>query len=268
MRVNSAVKFSYNITKGSIADRQKLVSKLNEEFFYSFQDLFLKGSPKLKEIKDVYKKILPERKRIKVLSLKNSEDTDGASNYIYGLFGGLKGQTIEIPTTKNSRVSVDNFVAIMHENTHILNVLMNPRNTALAQKLYLNGMYNKKRNYWFEESLYIDEDIKKDSDIERILKLVKDETELFLKSQSTIKKIMYLQDARYQLEEEQLAYSEQYKYALKLNNLGYKIDKNDLIDCEKVFLFKEKINLLKEMTADLIKKERENIHKTNLKNKA
>ena len=79
---------------------------------------------------------------------------------------------------------------------------------------------------------------------------------------------MYLQDARYQLEEEQLAYSEQYKYALKLNNLGYKIDKNDLIDCEKVFLFKEKINLLKDMIADLIKKEREKIHKANLKNKA
>ena len=268
MRVNSAVKFSYNITKGSIADRQKLVSKLNEEFFHSFQDLFQKGSPKLKEIKDVYKKILPERKRIKVISLKDSENMEGATDFIYGFFRRiLKGQTIEIPT-KKSRVSVDNFVAIMHENTHILDILTKPKCSALVQKLCLKRMYNKQRNDWYEESLYAKENISNESDIKNILEFVRAETNYFLSFFPTKDKILYLQDARYQLESEQLAYSEQYKYALKLNNLGYKIDKNDLIDCEKVFLFKEKINLLKEMTADLIKKERENIHKANLKNKA
>lgn len=264
MRVNSAVKFSYNITKGSIADRQKLVSKLNEEFFYSFQDLFLKGSPKLKEIKDVYKKILPERKRIKVLSLKNSEDTDGEVNYIYGLQKGIKGQTLELPT-KKSRVSVANFVVLMHENTHIIEVLTKPKTTALAQKLYLNGMYNKKRNDWFEGSLYVDENVTKEEEVQYILERVKDKTEHFLKPYSNLKKIMYLQDARYQLESEQLAYYEQYKYALKLSKLGYKINTNDLIDCEKLYFFSEKISLLKKMIVELIKKEREKIHKANLK---
>lgn len=70
MRVNSYVKFSYNMSKGSVKDRQKIVSDLNEKFF----DAFVSASEKtdrpftLKSLKKIYNKLLPEKNilRLKV----------------------------------------------------------------------------------------------------------------------------------------------------------------------------------------------------------
>ena len=39
MRVFNSVKFSYNISKGSIQDRKELVSRLNDNFFDAFLEL-------------------------------------------------------------------------------------------------------------------------------------------------------------------------------------------------------------------------------------
>ena len=65
MRVFNSVKFSYNISKGSIQDRKELVSRLNDNFFDAFLELSGDNKKtKLKDISKLYGKLLPEKKKI------------------------------------------------------------------------------------------------------------------------------------------------------------------------------------------------------------
>ena len=267
MQVNNSVKLSYKIARGSFIKRQKIVSDMNEKFFDEFHKLFKEKNLTIEDINEVYANLLPEWKRIKILALKNTKNADGASDYIYNGFNSIVGLTLEIPL-KKSKIKEDSFVTLMHENTHILDTLLNPKYTALVQDLRYRNKYNKKRNYWYEKTLYCEEKVKNLAQLKKVLKNVKIKTKIFLKQQSTYDKILYLQDARYQLESEKIAFDEQLKYAKKIKLAGMPVIKSDLKNWNKSFLFTEKINLLKKMIADLIKKEREKIHKANLKNKA
>ena len=58
-----------------------------------------------------------------------------------------------------------------------------------------------------------------------MVKKVIDNTNKFLKGKTYKEKIQYLQDVRYQLEEEIHAFEEQNKFALKLKEKGWGIDK-------------------------------------------
>ena len=68
--VNPAVKFSYNIIKGSISERRRMIADYNKKIFNEVC--------KHKEDKKIYKgdlqksieKVLPEKKRIEVISAK------------------------------------------------------------------------------------------------------------------------------------------------------------------------------------------------------
>lgn len=63
MRVFNSVKFSYNISKGSIQDRKELVSRLNDKFFDAFMELSTDNKKmKLKNLSNLYGKILPEKR--------------------------------------------------------------------------------------------------------------------------------------------------------------------------------------------------------------
>lgn len=259
LRVCPDVKFSYNLVKGSVENRRKFVSDLNEKFFDSIQPMLEDKKPFLADLKKTYFLILPEKKKIQIIPLdkKGSETLDGASDYIYGANDFITGMTLEIPV-KRSKVSEDCLVTLMHENTHVLDTLANPKHTALTQKLYREGMYDFKRDNWFDNVLYRTETDKNKDDV---LKDVAEETEKFLKGKAVVEKIAHLQDARYQLEQEMNAYSEQLKYAKKLQEKGRSVSEYDLEDNNKLYLFPEKIRLLKEMIFDLISKERSKLAK-------
>ena len=147
----------------------------------------------------------------------------------------------------------------MHENTHILDTLANPKHTSLTQKLYRTGQYGRKRDDWFINVLYCKN--RTNDNKETVLEVVKEKTKEFLKGKSNSDKILHLQDARYELEQEQHAYSEQLKYAKKIKDMGEEVSENDLTDCEPLYMFTEKIQLLKEMAFDLIIQERKKISK-------
>ncbi len=151
IKVSPNVKFSYNYIKGSVADRKKVVSSLNEKIFEELQSM------------------------------------------------------------NTSNITIRDFKSV----------------------------YNK----------------------ESILEVVKEKTKEFLKGKSNSDKILHLQDARYELEQEQHAYSEQLKYAKKLKDNGEEVSGQDLIDYEPIYMFSEKIQLLKEMIFNLISEERKKLAK-------
>lgn len=65
-----------------------------------------------------------------------------------------------------------------------------------------------------------------------------------------------MQDIRYSLISEKYAYSTQRKYAKIMNKKHFLINKKDLENENKIFMFDEKIKLLKNLTFEIIQKER------------
>lgn len=254
-RVSNNVKFSYNLIKGSVKKREEFVSNLNEHFFSTLVPLYKKGKTTLSDIRRSYFSVLPENKIVNIKPLKN-DLYDGASDYIYA-GDSIAGLTLEMPL-KHSILPKDSFVTFMHENTHVLDTLANPKHTALTLKLFQRGKYDNKRIKWFDNVIYNREPINKKTK-ENILLQVKIKTKNFLKGKPIEDKILLLQDARYQLEQEKHAYREQLKYALKLKAKNMPVTEKDLVDESKNFLFDEKIQLLKDMIFELISKERKNI---------
>ena len=259
MRVSNSVKFSYNISKGSIQDRKELVSKLNDNFFDAFLELSGNNKKtKLKDISKLYGKLLPEKKNIKVTSLsKKYKDCDGASDYIYDNIGRIQGVTLEIPTNMFGK-SKASLVTLMHENTHVLDTLAQPKHTALLQKMIMKNKYTTARDNWFQNELYNSENIASfDTDnIKKRMEDVEHLTRKFIRKKSIQDKIDYLNDARYELEQEQNAHAEQLRYAKKLQSLGRDVEKEDLDDCDRVYLFTEKIKVLKKILREILVKER------------
>ncbi len=257
-QVINNVKFSYNLIKGSVKKREEFVSNLNEQFFNALVPVYKKNKITLTDIKREYFSLLPEKKVVKIKPLNAKFKLDGASDYIY-IDNSIAGITLEMPL-KHSILPKDSFVTFMHENTHVLDTLANPKHTALTLKLFQENKYDNKRNKWFDNIIYNREPINKTTK-ENILLNIKNQTQNFLKGKQIEDKIAILQDARYQLEQEKHAYSEQLKYALKLKAKNMPVTEKDLVDESKNFLFDEKIQLLKEITFNLISKERKKLAK-------
>ena len=262
MRVSNSVKFSYNISKGSIQDRKELVSRLNDKFFDAFLELSGDNKKtKLKDISKLYGKLLPEKKNIKVNSLsKKYKDCDGASDYIYDDIGKIKGVTLEIPANMFGR-SKASLVTIMHENTHVLDTLAQPKHTALLQKMVVNGKYTTARDNWFQGELYNSENLSRFDTVKIKNRMVEIEhlTRKFIKKKSIQDKIDYLNDARYELEQEQNAHAEQLRFAKELKSQGRVVERDDLEDYDRVYLFTEKINVLKKILREILTNERKEL---------
>lgn len=68
-----------------------------------------------------------------------------------------------------------------------------------------------------------------------------------------------MNDARYELEQEQNAHAEQLRFAKKLKSLGRVVERDDLEDYDRVYLFTEKINVLKKILREILTNERKEL---------
>ncbi|MBQ7764440.1 hypothetical protein IJ384_03610 [bacterium] len=257
-KIHPNATFSYNLIKGSLEKRRQLVSELNERFFDSIQQSINSGKrTKLGDLKKIYQEILPEKKNILISKINSNSIFAGASNYTYDDYSGdITGVTIEIPI-KNSRIEMKSLPTIMHENTHVLTTLAQPKHTALTQKLNKQGLLRNDYDNWYQDYLYKEENINEDYSENDMITNIIEATKKFLSGKSLKDKIHYLQDARYQLEQEVDAYAEELKFAKRLEQVGIKLDEEDLINGNEIYLFKTKIDILKKMIADLISKKRQ-----------
>ena len=255
--VSTNAKFSYNYIKGSIKSRRKLVSGLNEQFFDSFFKLSENKKVSAKDLKQIFLKLLPERKYIEIKKFKLCDNHLAASDYVYNEDNGnILGLTLELPFL-NSKLQTFDIPTLMHETTHVLATLANPKHTVLTQKLNKVGKYSNSYDNWYQKVLYTDEKITEHYTVKDMLESVKESTLHFLEGKTSRDKIDFLQDARYQLEQELDAHNEQLKFARKLKDMGLEVNKEDLIDENKFFFFSEKIELLNKMLFDVINKVRQ-----------
>ena len=83
---------------------------------------------------------------------------------------------------------------------------------------------------------------------------------------SNQKKLDYIQNSRYELEQEHLAYKEQLKFAKIMHKQKKELYKCDLYDENKLMLIPEKLKLLKQIGFETIADMRLNIAKHLKKN--
>ena len=259
--LNPNAKFSYNLVRGSNQARREFVSRMNEKFFDAFVSRVNKQGIRLQDIRDIYKQILPECKSIELKKL-NSQNYCGASGYTYDSNNQVTGVTLEVPV-RCSRIHVEDFITLMHENTHVLATLANPKHTILTQKMHKDGKYTVNYDRWYGGVLYAKEELSDSYKTDSLRKMVKSASLMFLSGKPLSDKIHYVQDARYELEQEQLAYEEEVKYARKLKELGFEVAEEDLQNSDAEYFFSEKIEVLKELLAEYIQKARKNIAERN-----
>ena len=248
-------KFSYNIIKGSVKSRQKIVSELNEKFFESSLVYINNKRVLAEDLKKIFIKILPEKKIIEIKKFKPTGAYAAASDYTYDKNENIKGLSLEIPFL-NSKMSSKDIPTLMHELTHIFATLTNPKHTALSQKMLGEDKYKNHYNNWYQNVLYNDEKITQAYTVKDMLESVKESTLHLLENKKNHDKVNFLQDARYELQQELDAHKEQLKYAQKLKNMGFDVNENDLVDEDRYFFFTEKIQLLNEILADVLAKTR------------
>ena len=264
IRVNPEVKFAYNLIKGSPQERREFVGNLNAKLFDSIE-LSMKGDMgSVESVKPILDTVLPEKKNIKVSTIPFSGDYDGSSSYIYDKKNEIIGQTLEIPA-KKGKFTAKGLVAMMHEFTHPLSTLANPKYTARTIKLDRAHKYNFDYFKWYDKVLYTEKNGTSEADKKAHLDMVRNKTEKFLSGKSNEDKLDYIQDARYELEQERNAYEEQLKYAKILHSQKKQVYPTDLENNNNIYMIPEKIAMLKQIGFDVVADIRSNLAKKSKK---
>lgn len=257
------VTFPYKMIQGSFGQRQngsiRLVDKLYKTLLPQFKYNKLPAETLQKTIDEI------TQKRVKII-VKNNEDMsfDGGSDILYSpISDSITATTLEIPIT-NKKIHIKDFITIMHEFQHIADQLFHPKYLLRNQYMYRNGLYSDKYNRLYDDFIYCREDISSNKKRKYTIKHLEYKIRHFLRKMSTEDKINYLQDTRYNLMMEDQAYYTQFKYAKKMQKKHLPVNKGDLKKENASHMFTEKIELLKRLTFEIIKKERE-LHAVKLK---
>ena len=227
------------VDKGSYQQRIEYAKKLNEKFSTILQERMLKGQIEPYEYKKILEDILPENIRIifktyirKFLGQDNAYVSVSTNTY-----DEADKMEIQIPCRKlpdGSKV-VDNIDSsiFMHENFHLFALLANPKHVArvtLSEKegrFYENYIYTNMHSKFGIKERY------------KWKKGFKD----FLGRKNLESQINFLQNCRYRLLEEKLAYAEGDKYG-NPNSMN------------KFFYFEEKIKIIEKLLYKTLKKAR------------
>ncbi len=256
--INEGVKFSYNIVKGTVQQRQKNAALLTDKVFNNLSSRIKSDEILLNDIYTSLKINMPEYKPIKFVREKNIKDSrEGSIDYLVENDIPV-AQVISVPMKKGKMKSLQ-LPTLMHELTHAVDILFNPKYTARTNRMAKQKLYDEKYIKCFDNALYHLEEFSNNAEKEKVLKQRKLDIEDWLKDKTPEEKIDCIQEVRYALLMEDNAYRTEKKYTdimrrnnLKTSDYDKEIDK---------YLFKEKAELLKQMGFETIKKEREKLIK-------
>lgn len=261
-KVNKALQFSQRFINGSPKKKKEMVTQYNDKIYEGICSHITEGDSfrscdALNEINSV----LPEKKRIDIKNLQNKfiKNYDGGSDYIYDKNDNIIGQTLELPI-KKGKIKGKDLPTFMHELTHILDVFVNPKYNVRATNCEIKGLYGKKYDKVYDK-LYNVEKYSNESEKAKIIEERKEEVLNFLQGKPVEDKMDCIQDLRYSLETEQNAYREQLRFARKTQTKNIEVEPNDLIEYEDKYLFTEKLQMLKEIGLDIVKKQRNKLQK-------
>lgn len=260
-KLSPHVKLPYSQIRGTFAQRQNKAIKLTDKLYQELLPKFKNGSSTIGEVQESINKVLG--KDINISVRKNTVlDFDGGSDILYSEFtGAISKTTLDINTNRNNKVMAEDLVTIMHEFLHLTDQLFHPKYLSRNQTMANLGLYTDKYNQFYDKMLYAREFPTGKRDRAYIKRHLRHKIHKFLRKMPVEDKIDYLQDARYCLQSEYYAFQMQAKIAKRLNKKHFPINKKDLVKENGNFMFQEKINLLKQMALEIIKKEREKFAK-------
>jgi len=248
-------KFSSAYTKGSLAQRFALTDKINQKIFGNTVKLYkCKRNYPAEIIEDCYNFCTPEDKNIMIKPLKVSKEDDfaGGTNIMQKM-GMYVGYFMELPVTKSDKINIRTLPTLMHESTHVLDFLLNPK--FLKNDLdFFNNPLSEKCFDFYEKYFYKFGD--KSLLPAQILETAKKGTEEFLKTLPVDMKITFLNFMRYSMRMEEHAYRQDIHYAKILKKLGKPFDSEELTDYNKVLLFPEKIKIVENLLTETLKEGR------------
>ncbi len=256
--VNSSVKFSYDIAKGSVKQRDRAIRTMTDEIFNRSMSSASEKYIYLKDFKKAIKDTLPEHKRLIVTGIRGVYD--GARNFLYDKNKNIVGQMLNIPKYSEI-IRIEDVSTCMHEAVHFLDTLFNPKTIARANKMYKKNLFNDKGlKELMEKTLYHKEVFDTAEEKKEILADRRKSIERFLEGKPTEDKIDYIQDLRNDMLTEYKAYTNEKRLANKMYDLGYEIYPSDLKNKADLYMFKDKAEILKQMGIEIIQKERHKNH--------
>lgn len=242
---------------GSVQQRIEYAKNLNAKFYEKLKTKIKYESISVKDYAKVLEEVLPENilaeLHIKEKSLFNEyagrllidgDEKNGVTNYIlvlpYKKFIPKKNETEE----DAKRILLDDMCIAMHENFHLFSSICNPK--FVTRQLF----YSQKENYIYKNYMYTN----LHNNFNFINKLRwKNGLKGFLKTLSTEDRINFLQNCRYRLTEENIAYQEGAKYGENKFNTKY-------------FYFEEKIKIIEKQLYKTIQEARKDLQEKQVKN--
>ena len=168
-------------------------------------------------------------------------------------FGMYTGYIMNLPVTANDKINIKTLPALMHESTHVLDYLLNPK-FLKNESDFFDLPHSAKYFEFYEKYFYkLGEG---NINAVQILKTAHDETEKFIRELPVNIKITFLKFMRFCMQMEQHAYKQDIHYAKILKKLGKPVDQEELKDYNKILLFPQKIKIVENFLAQTIKDER------------
>lgn len=263
-KLDNNIKIPYKYIKGSFKERQtksylliedvykNLSEKIKDDysiFNYDFlQKTILSFLPN-KDLKIIIENLSKNKKNVCEGFFKTKYDNNYNINAFLVLLNGI-----------SSSIRARHLPVVLHEFQHLSDVIYHPKYLSRLQSLNKKGLDNKRYEKFYDSFYYANESAQNAQEKEEILKIIKKNTKKFLRKLNISDKMDCIQDMRYSLESEIAAYSMQRKIANDLRSKGLMVSDFDFYDYPKSALFREKIDLLKQIAIEYITKERTNLN--------
>ena len=248
MKVKPAkCRFSYNLSKGSVAQREHLAEQINLKIFNKIIPLYSdKSRVPLRVVERRFRTEIPEHKpiTIKKITDKNCgyagilETTYSKAQNEYQPVGYIL--KINAPDNLLAAEDVPNFI---HESTHFLDRLLQPKYAAIDKKLFNSNLYTVSKELflkYYYKNLYSKGYFSKNN----ILNYIKKQTLKNLQNYSDEDKLNILNFIKLQIMLEIHAYKQTLQYYKeifsKVHPKFVKIRKKDI----ESYIFEDKLNLI------------------------
>ena len=256
IKISPNMRFSQNISRGSVSAKIKKADDLNCKVFQRMLQLYnKKNAYGLIAVQNNYNLVLPERKNVEMLPIKvkETDDLSAFTSIQEKRENFLSGYSIELPVAKKKKLNILDLSCLMHESTHVLDYLLNPKYIANYKKMCERNIYNKNYFDLYEKYFYNPDDMRK-NDTKQMLAIAEEETRKGLRRVPQKDKLIFLNYIKYSMEMEFHAYNQDFKYAKILYKLGKPVNQADLQNFNDFMAFPEKIKLINKLIREELEK--------------
>ena len=252
MKIAKTASFPLEVIRGTVKERHEKMHKITEAVFNKIvenpKDLSIARIQQITQ--DTLSKIAGDGRRINITikdhAIKGA--CEGLERYIENN-GIIEGFEILVPT-QNGAIKPNYFSVFIHELTHAIHQLMNPKTLAIKDSANITLKEQQRVEKFYNNTLFIGERFDWFNPISAKIKQM-----IALRGINDRDKIKLLQECKDCLNSEFYAYWEQERFNCRAYKFGIKEPFTTDYDC---VMFDEKIEYLEKEIARLIKKVRKN----------